>query len=90
MAADGFWNNQESAQETVGRLKIAKAIVAPVTEISSAGEDLSALIEMADEDDSVEQEVRSEVDRLEKELESLELKALLAVSYTHLTLPTKA
>ena len=81
MAADGFWNNQESAQETVGRLKTAKAIVAPITEISSAGEDLSALIEMADEDDAVEQEVRSEVDRLEKELESLELKALLDGPY---------
>lgn len=81
MAADGFWNNQESAQETVGRLKTAKAIVAPIMEISSAGEDLSALIEMADEDDSVEQEVRSELDRLEQELESLELKALLDGPY---------
>ena len=81
MAADGFWNNQESARETVGRLKTAKAIVAPVAEISSAGEDLSALIEMADEDESVEQEVRSEVDQLEKELESLELKALLDGPY---------
>ena len=81
MAADGFWNNQESAQETVGRLKTAKAIVAPIMEISSAGEDLSALIEMADEDDSVEQEVRPELDRLEQELESLELKALLDGPY---------
>ena len=81
MAADGFWNNQESAQETVGRLKTAKAIVAPIMEISSAGEDLSVLIEMADEDDSVEQEVRSELDRLEQELESLELKALLDGPY---------
>ena len=81
MAAEGFWNNQESAQETVGRLKTAKAIVAPVAEISTAGEDLSALIEMAGEDDAVEVEVRSEIDRLEQELESLELKALLNGQY---------
>ena len=81
MAAEGFWNNQESAQETVGRLKTGKAIVAPIAEISSASEDLSALIEMADEDDAVEDEVRSEIERLEKELESLELKSLLNGQY---------
>ena len=81
MAAEGFWNNQETAQETVGRLKTAKAIVAPIAEISSASEDLSALIEMADEDDAVEDEVRSEIQRLEEELESLELKSLLNGQY---------
>ena len=81
MAAEGFWNNQESAQETVGRLKTAKAIVAPIAEISSASEDLLALIEMAGEDDAVEDEVRSEIQRLEQELESLELKSLLNGQY---------
>ena len=81
MAAEGFWNNQESAQETVGRLKTAKAIVAPIAEIASAGDDLSALIEMADEDDSVEDEVLAEIKRLETQLESLELKALLNGQY---------
>ena len=50
MAAQNFWDNQESAQETVGRLKSVKAVVAPMTELSSAGEDLEALIEMAAED----------------------------------------
>ena len=81
MAADGFWNNQESAQETVGRLKTAKAIVAPIAEISSAGEDLSVLVEMAAEDDSIEAEIREEVERLEQQLESLELKSLLNGPY---------
>ena len=93
MAAEGFWNNQEAAQETVGRLKIAKAIVAPIAEISSAGEDLLALVEMAGESsaedsdddeseiDEVVSEVRSEIERLEKELESLELKSLLNGPY---------
>ena len=81
MAAEGFWNNQESAQETVGRLKTGKAIVAPIAEIFSASEDLSALIEMADDDDAVEDEVRSEIQRLEEELESLELKSLLNGQY---------
>jgi peptide chain release factor 2 len=96
MAAEDFWNNQEAAQETVGRLKNAKAIVAPIAEISSAGEDLNALIEMAIESaednsesdaeegsdsDDVVAEVRREIERLETELESLELKSLLNGPY---------
>ena len=81
MAAPNFWDNQESAQETVGRLKSVKAIVAPMMELSAAGEDLEALIEMAAEDESIEGEVRSEIASLEKQLDSLELKALLNGPY---------
>lgn len=77
MAAPGFWNNQDRAQETVGRLKSVKAIVGPMTELASAGEDLGALIEMGAEDESVEPEVRAEITRLEKDLDALELKSLL-------------
>ena len=67
----------ETAQVTVGRLKSVKAIVGPIGELISAGEDLIALIEMADEDESIEPEIRAEIDSLEKRLEDLELKALL-------------
>ena len=77
MAATTFWDNQETAQETVGRLKSVKAVVTPMTELASAGEDLLALIEMAEEEESIESEVRGEIESLEKRLENLELKALL-------------
>ena len=77
MAAAGFWDNQERAQEVVGQLKSLKAIVTPLGELSAGAEDLGALIEMATEDDSVIDEVSAEVDRLEKQLEKLELKSLL-------------
>ena len=77
MAAAGFWDNQERAQEVVGQLKSLKAVVTPMGELSSGAEDLDALIEMATEDDSVIDEVRAEVKKLEKQLEKLELKALL-------------
>ena len=77
MAAAGFWDNQERAQEVVGQLKSLKAIVTPLGELSAGAEDLDALIEMATEDDSVIDEVSAEVDRLEKQLEKLELKSLL-------------
>jgi len=59
------------------RLKSVKSITAPLTEMISSGDDLDALIEMADEDESIEPEIRSEIERIEKTLEALELKALL-------------
>ena len=77
MAAAGFWDNQESAQETVGELKSLKAIAGPLTELIAAAEDMGALLEMADEDAETEAEVISEIDRLEKLVEDLELKSLL-------------
>ena len=81
MAAANFWDNQETAQETVGRLKSLKAIVGPMTELRAAGEDLEALIEMAEEDDSIEGEIRGEIESLEDRLDKLELKALLNGPY---------
>ena len=77
MTAPGFWGNQEAAQETVGRLKSVKSIVTPLKELIASGDDLSALIEMAEEDDSIASEVRREVETLEQRLDELELKALL-------------
>lgn len=77
MGKPGFWDSQESAQETVGRLKSVKSVVTPMLELIETGEDLEALIEMAEEDESIENDVRQEVESLEKRLDELELKALL-------------
>ena len=77
MGATTFWDDQEKAQATVARLKSVKSITAPLTEMISSGEDLDALIEMAEEDESIESEIRGEIKRIETDLEKLELKALL-------------
>ncbi|WP_338111360.1 peptide chain release factor 2 [Rhodopirellula baltica] len=77
MAAPDFWNDSESAQKVVMQLKGLKGIVSPLNELESSAEDLEALFEMADEDESIVDEVRSEIDRLEVVLDDLELKALL-------------
>lgn len=81
MAAPGFWDNQETAQETVGQLKSVKAIVGPMAEMIAAGDDLQALVELCEEDDSIESEVRNELKSLEKQLDDLELKSLLNGPY---------
>ncbi|QDV83385.1 peptide chain release factor 2 [Stieleria sp.] len=77
MGQPDFWDDNESAQKTVGELKALKAIVGPMNELSSSVEDLSVLMEMADEDESVAAEVSQELSRLENILDDLELKALL-------------
>ena len=77
MAAPGFWDNQERAQATVGQLKSLKSILAPLDELIRAVGDLDALLEMAEEEPSLEPEVHAEIERAEQHLEELELRALL-------------
>jgi peptide chain release factor 2 len=77
MAATDFWNNQERAQATVGELKSLRVVVLPLKESIAAAEDLGGLIELLEEDESAREEVAAEVERLEREVEELELKAML-------------
>ncbi|MEO1528814.1 MAG: peptide chain release factor 2 [Planctomycetota bacterium] len=78
MGEANFWDDNESAQKTVSELKALKIIVGPMDELSSSAEDLGALMEMAEEDESIADEVEAEVTRLEGILDELELKALLS------------
>ncbi|WP_390174064.1 peptide chain release factor 2 [Rhodopirellula sallentina] len=77
MAAPDFWDNSEAAQKVVMQLKTLKGIVGPLDDLSESAADLDALFEMAEEDDSIEEELRAEIQRLEDVLDDLELKALL-------------
>jgi len=80
MEGPTFWNNQEKAQEIVAELRRLKAVLKPLEELSSAADDLRALIELADEDGSDEMvdEVRMASEALEKLLETAELQTSLA------------
>src|SRR5690606_9783883 len=77
MAAPGFWDNQERAQEVVARLRSLKAVSAPLEEAIASSADLEGILEMAAEDASLCGEVRAEIERIEQRLDDLELKALL-------------
>ncbi|MEZ6094164.1 MAG: peptide chain release factor 2 [Pirellulaceae bacterium] len=77
MSAADFWSNQESAQETVAQLKAVRLIVNPLKDLLGSAEDLSALLEMAEEDSSIEADVAAEIERLESVVDNLELKSLL-------------
>jgi peptide chain release factor 2 len=77
MAAPTFWDNQETAQKTVGELSRLKAATSPLNALMSGGDDLEVLIEFAAEDDSGESEaeLRTAVAELEKRLDEVELQA---------------
>lgn len=77
MSAPDFWTFQEKAKEVVGQLKAVKAVTKPLQETIAADSDLTALLEMAEEEPALEPEVATEIERLEKVLDELELKSLL-------------
>jgi peptide chain release factor 2 len=77
MASPTFWDDQEKAQATVMERKSLDSVVKPLNEALSSANDLTAMLEMADEDESFAEEVPGEVARLEGIIEDLKLKALL-------------
>jgi peptide chain release factor 2 len=81
MARPDFWDNQTRAQETVAELKSVNTVVKPLEELVTAGEDLAAMVDMADEDESFASELPAELDRLESMLDQQEVKVLLSGSF---------
>ena len=77
MAAAGFWDNQEKAQATVGELKAVNTTLKPLQELIKGGDDLGALLEMSEEDESFAAEIPAEVERLDALAAEAEVKALL-------------
>ncbi len=77
MAAADFWDNPARAQETVAQLKAVSSVLKPLSEMRRAGEDLQALMEMAEEDDALAAEVPETLKQLEALVEEIELKSLL-------------
>jgi peptide chain release factor 2 len=75
--ADGFWDNPEKAKQTISQMKPLNNFLKPYNELASAGADLAALCELAEEDDSLEAEVEPALAALEKQVADFELKAML-------------
>jgi len=80
MGAAGFWDNQEYAQGLISELRRLNTTIKPLEELQGASEDISVLIEFADEDETgeSEKELRGAIERLGKQLEAVELQAMMS------------
>ena len=77
MQASGFWGNPEKSQGVVIEKKSLVAVIRPFDEALAAGEDLLAMVEMAQEDEGFASELPGELQRVEESVDQLELKSLL-------------
>ena len=78
MGQPGFWDDQEKAQALMDELKATKGVIKPFDEALAACDDMDAIMEIAEEDESCFDEAVAEIDKMEKTLEELSVKSLLS------------
>jgi peptide chain release factor 2 len=80
MAAPGFWDNHEYAQEQVAEMRHLSLTLKPLKELLSGADDLEALMELAEEDDSgeTEAEYSSMLESLDEKVSGVELQAIMS------------
>jgi peptide chain release factor 2 len=78
MGQGNFWDNQERAREVIGQLKPLNGLLNPYDELVKSADDLGALLELSEEDASLEGELYKELARAEKGLADFELRAMLS------------
>jgi peptide chain release factor 2 len=79
MAAEGFWNDANAAREVITQAKELKIWVEPLDELTRKANELDELHQLleSDPDEGMASEWETEVERLAKEVEKLELRAML-------------
>ena len=78
MEAPGFWDNPEKARQTIGQLKPLNGLLNPFEALEKAGGDLHTLLELAEDDAGLEQELEQELPKVEKQFDDFELRAMLS------------
>jgi peptide chain release factor 2 len=80
MAGADFWNDQEKAQQLVSELRRLRTAVAPLKTLVTAGDDMSVLMEFAEEDDSGESETELEAatEQLAVDIDKVEIQTTLS------------
>ncbi|MGI5970900.1 MAG: peptide chain release factor 2 [Oscillospiraceae bacterium] len=82
-AADGFWTDLENSQKVLQRIKKLKSKCESYTKLVSRHDDLTALVEIANEEEdlSLLPEVRDEFNSLEQDIETMRISALFTGEY---------
>ena len=78
MSQSNFWDNKESAQETVQRLSQCKASTEPFFQLKNSVENFQVLAELAVEDESFLNEADNAWKELSAQLDKLELVSFLS------------
>ncbi len=80
MAQPDFWNNQDSANQTIAKIKSLKAQTEPWINLKQKISELVELTKMSQQenDASLNEELVGEIDSLKKTYESLEIRSLLS------------
>ncbi len=81
MSATNFWDDQEKAQATIGRLRSLKTLLKPFDEVLTDFGDLELLFEMGEDDAEMCAEIPVKLEQIESRLEELETKSLLNGPY---------
>jgi peptide chain release factor 2 len=78
MGQPAFWDNADKAQQIIQQLKTLNALLKPYEDLKTAGADLQALAELAEEDGTLEAELETELRNQEKRLAEFETQAMLS------------
>ncbi len=78
MGEGNFWDNPEKAQQVIAQMKPLTGLLKPFEELSASVDDVQALAELAEEDDSLEAELVGELPKVEKLLADFELRSMLS------------
>jgi peptide chain release factor 2 len=77
MGQPNFWDNPDKAQQIIAQLKPLNGLLKPYEDLESAAGDVRALVELAGEDASLEDELARELTPFEKRLDDFEMRAML-------------
>ena len=78
MAAPDFWDNKESAQETVGKFSSTRSVLEPFIQLEEAIAGLSEAVELAAEEPEFLPDAESDALRIGKELDKYEILSFLS------------
>jgi len=85
MQSPTFWNDQEKAKGVIAELKSLNAVLKPFEDIIKQADDLTASVELAEEDgsDEFDDEIRAACTRAVADLEAFELRSMLGGPNDH-------
>lgn len=81
MSEQGFWDDASKAQAKLKESKMLESKLSQYEQITSEFEDLQVLFELAQDDDSLEDELTEEISKLKKKADDISVSLLLSGKY---------